>query len=57
MRKLFIEDGLLLTDMETALKIGAMNYGFNLDGIIGLDLLQQMRTIINIDELTIQSNY
>ncbi|QQK80741.1 clan AA aspartic protease [Salicibibacter cibi] len=32
------------------LGIGAMNYGFNLDGIIGLDLLQRLKAIINIDE-------
>ena len=46
-------------DMQTkdfAIEIGAMNYGFDLDGIIGLDLLQQLKAIINIDELTIQSN-
>lgn len=41
---------------DFALEIGAMNYGFDLDGIIGLDLLQQLKAIINIDELTIQSN-
>ncbi|GAA0322125.1 hypothetical protein GCM10008931_11970 [Oceanobacillus oncorhynchi subsp. oncorhynchi] len=38
------------------LEIGAMNYGFELDGIIGLDLLRQMKAIINIDELTLMSN-
>lgn len=46
-------------DMQTkdfALEIGAMNYGFDLDGIIGLDLLQQLNAIINIDELTFESN-
>ena len=36
------------------LEIGAMNYGFELDGIIGLDLLQQMRAIINLDRLIIE---
>ncbi|WP_218921352.1 retropepsin-like aspartic protease [Bacillus massilinigeriensis] len=35
-------------------EIGAMDYGFDLDGIIGLDLLQQMKAIINIDKLIIE---
>lgn len=46
-------------EMQTAdfaLEIGAMNYGFDLDGIIGLDLLQRLKAIINIDELTLDSN-
>src|SRR5690554_851119 len=30
-----------------SVEIGAMNYGFDLDGIIGLDLLQKMKAIIN----------
>jgi predicted aspartyl protease len=37
-----------------SLEIGAMNYGFDLDGIIGLDLLQQIKAIINIDQLTLE---
>lgn len=36
------------------LEVGAMNYGFNLDGIIGLDLLQRTKAIINLDKLTIE---
>lgn len=46
-------------DMQTTefiLEIGAMNYGFDLDGIIGMDLLQQLKAIINIDELILCSN-
>ena len=39
-----------------ALEIGAMNYGFELDGIIGMDLLQKIKAIINIDELILESN-
>jgi hypothetical protein len=39
-----------------AIEIGAMYYGLNLDGMIGLGLLQQLKAIINIDELTLQSN-
>ncbi|GAE33006.1 retropepsin-like aspartic protease [Alkalihalobacillus hemicellulosilyticus] len=52
-------DSVRIGDMQTesfALEIGAMNYGFDLDGIIGLDLLQQLKAIINIDELSLQSN-
>ncbi|WP_051302557.1 retropepsin-like aspartic protease [Salibacterium aidingense] len=41
---------------DFAIEIGAMNYGFDLDGIIGLDLLQQLKAVINIDELSLQSN-
>ncbi|MGY3717387.1 retropepsin-like aspartic protease [Sutcliffiella cohnii] len=46
-------------DMHTtdfALEIGAMNYGFDLDGIIGLDLLRKLKVIINLDELKLDSN-
>ncbi|MDT8862119.1 retroviral-like aspartic protease family protein [Alkalihalobacillus sp. MEB130] len=52
-------DSVKIGDMQTAdftLEIGAMNYGFDLDGIIGLDLLQQLKAVINIDELTLHSN-
>ena len=38
------------------LEVGAMNYGFDLDGAIGLDFLQQIKAIINIDKLTIEFN-
>lgn len=37
-----------------SLEIGAMNYGFDLEGIIGLDLLQQIKAIININQLTLE---
>lgn len=36
------------------LEVGDMNYRFDLDGIIGLDLLQQIKAIINLDLLTLQ---
>ncbi|WP_088104822.1 hypothetical protein [Halalkalibacter urbisdiaboli] len=52
-------DSVRIGDMQTedfALEIGAMNYGFDLDGIIGLDLLRQLKAVINIDDLTLQSN-
>lgn len=39
-----------------SLEVGAMNYGFDLDGIIGLDLLQKFKAIINLDALTLISN-
>ena len=39
---------------DFTLEIGAMDYGFELDGIIGLDLLQQMKAIINLDKLIIE---
>ncbi len=39
------------------IEIGAMNYGFSLDGILGLDLLQQMKVMININNLSLQWNH
>ncbi|MEI3614019.1 retropepsin-like aspartic protease [Pseudogracilibacillus sp. SO30301A] len=39
---------------DFVLEVGAMNYGFKLDGIIGLDLLQEIKAIINIDKLTLE---
>lgn len=51
----FIKVGDLQAENFT-LEIGAMNYGFDLDGIIGLDLLQQLKAIINIDKLTLESD-
>lgn len=41
---------------DFSLEIGAMNYGFDLDGIIGLDFLQQIKAIINIDKRIIEFN-
>lgn len=52
-------DSVSIGEMKTGffeLEIGAMNYGFDLDGIIGLDLLQQLKVVINIDELILHSN-
>jgi predicted aspartyl protease len=51
-------DAIGIGEMQTidfALEVGAMKYGFDLDGIIGLDFLQQIGAIINIDRLTLQS--
>lgn len=39
---------------DVAIEIGAMDYGFDLEGIIGLDLLQQLKAVININKLTIE---
>lgn len=49
----FIKIGEKVVD-DFTVEIGAMDYGFELDGIIGLDLLQQMKAIINIDKLIIE---
>lgn len=52
-------DAIIMGNMKTdkfELEIGAMNYGFYLDGIIGLDLLARLKSVINIDELTLHSN-
>lgn len=36
------------------LEIGAMDYGFDLNGIIGLDFLEEIKAIINIDQLLLE---
>ncbi|MEJ8767690.1 hypothetical protein WKU33_17855 [Oceanobacillus sp. HCA-5259] len=41
---------------DFTLEIGAMNYGFDIDGIIGLSLLRMLKAIINIDDLSLYSN-
>src|SRR5690625_4258535 len=49
-------DSIQIEDMKadnSLIEFGAMNYECELDGIIGLDLLQQMKAIINIDKLTL----
>lgn len=51
-------DSIEIGDLQTnnvALEIGAMNYEFELDGIIGLDLLQKMKAVININKLTLET--
>ena len=40
---------------QMEIEIGAMNYDFQLDGIIGLNLLTRMKAMINIEKLLIQS--
>jgi len=44
-------DGMVLENFEV--EIGAMQYGFALDGIIGLDFLLQTGAIINLSQLTL----
>lgn len=40
---------------DIQIEIGSMNYGFHLEGIIGLNLLKRMRALINIEKLLMQS--
>lgn len=52
-------DSIRLGDVEAnnfTIEVGAMNYGFRLEGIIGLDLLQELKAIINIDKLLLEFN-
>ncbi|MBP3041033.1 retroviral-like aspartic protease family protein [Bacillaceae bacterium Marseille-Q3522] len=52
-------DSIKIGQAETrdfSIDIGAMNYGFDLEGIIGLDFLQQIKAIINIDKLLLDFN-
>lgn len=35
------------------LDVGAMNYGFEIDAIVGMDVLEQAKAIINIHEKTL----
>ena len=39
---------------EFQIEIGAMNYGFQLDGIIGLNLLKQMKAMINLEKFVLE---
>ncbi|TCP19141.1 aspartyl protease [Scopulibacillus darangshiensis] len=53
-------DSVRIGDMQTkdfAIEIGAMNYGFDLEGKIGLDLLQRLKVVINVNKLTIESDW
>jgi len=44
---------LSVTEFET--EIGAMNYGFELDGIIGLDFLIQTKAIIDLKHICLHT--
>ena len=37
------------------LEIGAMNYGFDMDGIIGLDFLTAVGALIDLDEMKLRA--
>lgn len=50
-------DSIRIGEIETEqiqIEIGSMNYGFHLEGIVGLNLLKQMKAMINIEKLQIQ---
>ena len=50
-------DSIKIADAEIRdfiVEVGAMNYGFDLEGIIGLDFLQKIKAMINLDKLTIE---
>ena len=42
---------LALSDFE--IEVGAMDYGFAIEGIIGLDFLRQVGAVINLAKLEI----
>lgn len=46
-------DSLIVNEFET--EIGAMNYGFELDGIIGLDFLLKTKAIIDLENHSLHS--
>ena len=41
-----------ITDFE--IEVGGMNYGFNIDGILGMDFLTRAGAIINLHNLTLE---
>lgn len=52
-------DTLALGNLEVrdfAVEFGAMKYGFDLDGIIGLDFLMQVGAIIDLNQLEVYRN-
>jgi len=42
-----------LQDGLVEVEVGALDYGFTLQGILGLDFLLQAKAIINLDALTL----
>lgn len=40
---------------DVEVDIGVMDYGFSIDGIIGMDLLLRMKTLIDLDEMKLLS--
>lgn len=50
-------EGITLGDMElrgVEIHIGAMDYGFPIQGILGLDFLLQVRAVIDLDALEVR---
>jgi predicted aspartyl protease len=43
-----------LVAFDLTITVGAMDYGIELDGIIGMDFLRQVGAIINIETLTLR---
>ena len=37
------------------LEVGAMNYGFDMDGIIGLDFLMKVGALVDLDEMELRA--
>jgi hypothetical protein len=40
---------------DFTIELGAMDYGFEMDGILGLDFLRSVRAIIDLGALTLSS--
>ncbi len=50
-------DTLKVGDLKVAgfeIEVGAMNYGFEMDGILGLDFLTQVGALIDLDRLELR---
>lgn len=51
-----IVDSLMIGNLKVTdftIEIGSMDYGFDLDGIIGLDFLKKVGAIIDLDQLVL----
>lgn len=42
---------------DFTIDVGLMDYGINIDGIIGMDFLLEINGIINLDKLFLESNF
>ncbi|MBY6838208.1 hypothetical protein FDG50_10065 [Clostridium botulinum] len=50
-------DELIIGDIRVKnfkVEIGVMDYGFDIDGIIGIDFLKKINTLIDLDKMEIQ---
>jgi predicted aspartyl protease len=43
-----------LTALDLTITVGAMDYGIELDGILGMDFLRQVKAVINIETLELE---